>query len=308
MKKLVMLIIIACLAIAAQAQQSTYSITNNAPEWSGIPNLYISPMLTLDIPFSNDGMNASSLGWGVRSHAIIGGRFFADINYMNSLWNIVTYIDEKPRLFEAGGAYLMRSTVREKNIQVVTSRKTLSSERYGDRIRTTEAINYIEVPGGKEHRFAGVRGGLYTFRSIFEYSVPGIPPAGTNYNTPDEEVSGSTNALGLYAGWTFGKVVNLHINRNGRSYSEMKYTRWYADVLIAGYKHQYIENQPNNDKTASPVGFRAGLETTNKTTAGAIGKIIHAEVGYRPGFNGFYTSMSFSFLQVRANLKALGKS
>lgn len=305
MKNLLLLMISVCLCAGVQAQQTAYSITENAPEWSNIPNLYISPMLTLDVPFSNDGTNASSLGLGVRGHAIIAQRFFADINYMGSFWNVVTNIDTKPRLFEAGGALLLKSSVTEKNLKVVTSRKTLSSMRYGDKVRNTEEITYINVPNGKEHRFAGARGGLYTFRSIFEYSVPGIPPAGTNYNVPDEEVRGWTNAIGLYAGWTLGKVTNLHINKGGRTYAEMKYTRWYADLLITGFKHSYIENQPNNDKTASPIGFRVGFETTNKTTTGAFGKIIHAEVGYRPGFNGFYASTSFSFLQIRSKLAAL---
>lgn len=305
MNKVLIFLAAVCLATAVQAQQSTYSISANEPEWENIPNLYISPTLTLDIPFSNDGMNSSTIGWGIRSHAVIKGRFFADINYMSSLWNIVSTIDTKPRLFEAGGAMLLKSNVREKTISVVTSRRDLSSVRYGDKTVTTEEIRYIDVPEGKELKFSGVRGGAYTFRSIFEYSVPGTPPPGTDYNVPDEEVRGWTDAIGVYAGWTLGRVNNLQISKNGRNYAEMKYNRWYADLLVSGLRHTYIENHPTNDRTALPVGFRIGFETTNKTTNGVVGKIISAEAGYRPGFNGFYTSMTFSFLQVRSQLAAL---
>ncbi len=306
MKKILSFIIAAWVCTGVQARQTTYTIRANEPEWDRIPNLYVSPVLTLDVPFSNDGMNSSSLGWGIRSHAVVRGRFFADINYMGSLWNIVTNINTKPRLFEAGGAMLLKSNVREKTIPVVTSRKELSSVRYGDQVRTTEQVNYIDVPNGKELRFAGARGGLHTFRSIFEYSVPGTPPPGTDYNVPDEEVRGWTNAIGLYAGWTLGRVNNLQIATSDRRiHSEMKYNRWYADVLISGYKHNYIENHPTNDRKAIPVGFRIGFETTNKMTTGVLGKVIHAEVGYRPGFNGIYTTMGFSFFQVRSQLGVL---
>lgn len=308
MKKSFALAYYSCIILRVKAQQSNITVTQNDPNWKAIPNLYVSPMLALDIPFSNEGLNASALGWGIRSNVIIADRFMADVNVMTGFWNIISDVDKKPRLIEIGGVYMVKNSVREKNMRVVTSRNQLFSERSGDEINTTEQINFINVPNGKQMRFSGVRGGLYTFRSIFDYSVPGIPPEGTNYNTPDEDVTGWTNAVGAYLGWTFGSVVNLHVNKGSRSYSEMKYNRWFADLLLAGYGHQYIQNYPTNDKTALPIGFRLGLESTNKTNSGAIAQTIHAEIGYRPGFNGFYTSMSFSFLQFRAKINALHKS
>ena len=300
MKKLIGSIAIMGVISIASAQKINYSIVGNDPSWDGIPNLYITPVLTMDVPWSNDGTNASHLGWGVRSHAVIKGRFFADVVYTSSLWNIISTVDTKPRQLELGGAMLLRSAVSAKPTDVVLSTR----EFMNSSAKNMEEVTYVTVPDGQEMKFAGVRGGLYAFRSIFEYSVPGEPIPGFNYNVPDEEVRGWTNAVGLYAGWTTGRVNNVKISSNNRIYSETKYNRWYADVLIAGYKNNFIENYSTNDVNPIPVGFRLGFETTNKLE-GFTGKIIQAEVGYRPGFNGFYTSFGFSFLQLRKQLPAL---
>lgn len=305
MRNLLAFIAAICVCAGALAQQVEYTVSTNDPDWSHIPNLYVSPVLTLDAPFSNDGLNSSTFGWGVRTHAIVRGRFFADVNYMSSLWNIVSRIDKKPRLLEVGGTLLKKSSVTERTIPVVLSRKELSSVRYGDKVRTTEEVKYIDVPNGKELRFSGVRGGLYTFRSIFDYAVPGVPPAGTNYHAPDENVRGWTHAFGVYGGLTMGSVTNLHIKSNKRNYSTMRYTRWFADLMVTGLSHHHIEDHETNDRNAFPIGFRVGFDTTNKTVTGAFAKAIHAEVGYRPGFNGFYFSMSFSFVQIRSSVLAL---
>jgi len=297
----------------SKAQQVNYTITKDEPDWNLIPNLYVSPMFNMDLPVYGaggmDALNSSSIGWGIRSHAIIYEKIYVDFNYMNGFWNVISNVNEKPRQIELGGAYILKSNVNNKNIKVVISSREVASEKvaFENKTKVTEEIKYINVEG-KELKFAGARGGVQVFRSIFDFDVPGTPPVGTKYTVPDDNVLGVTNSFGVYGGWTWGKVHNLHVKlKDGRSRSSVIYNRWYADILLAPYNHTYIKNSPNNDKFASPVGFRIGFDTTNKLS-GVTGKIVNAEVGYRPGFNGFYASFNFSFLQLRGNIIALKKS
>lgn len=286
-----------------------YTVIKDDAEWEKIPNLFISPMLFLDAPIYGagglDAMEASSLGWGIRSHAIVKGKYFVDINYMGGLWNVVSDIDKKAMQLQIGGAILTKSSVKQKDIKVVLERKEVKREAvtFENKVKVTEEINYVSVPG-KELNFFGYRGGLYYFRSIFEYDQRDQQP-----NTPfflNYDVNGYSQAYGIYGGITWGKATNLHIQlKDGRKRSEMIYNRWYADVIIAPYRNTMIESSPNNlTINGLPFGFRIGIDHTNRTTKGVAGKIINAEVGYRPGLNGFYTTIGLSFLQVRAKVGA----
>jgi hypothetical protein len=309
MKKLFKVIALLLVVLPSKSQTIEYTITKNEPEFKNIPNLFFSPGITLDAPLigagGTDAMNASTLGWGIRSHAIIKEKFYVDANFMRSFWNVISNVDQKPMQIELGGAYLTNIRVTEKNMKVVLSREEISREHvtFENKVKVTERINYVNVIGN-EMRFSGFRGGAYFFRSIFDYDIRDNQP-----NTPfqlDYDVTGYTDAIGVYGGITFGRIRNLHIQlKDGRKRAEMLYTRWYADLIIAPYKNTFLSTTPNNlTKFASPVGFRIGFDNTNKVNEGLTGKIIGAEVGYRPGYNGFYATFSISFLQVRKQIAA----
>jgi hypothetical protein len=263
-------------------------------------------MLHLDVPFigaGGDVLNSSSLGYSIRSHAIIKQKFVADFNFSRSFWNITSNIQQKPTQLEFGGAMLLKNNIRSKNIKVVLDRKETSRERYNDKIKTTEQITYINVPGS-QLKFSGVRGGVYIFQSIFDYVMRDQQP-----NTPffvNYNVTGYSRAYGVYGGITWGSVTNLHVKlKDGRVRNEMLYNRWYFDVVIAPQMHTYIKTTPNNlTRNASPIGCRIGFDNTNRTENGILGKIVNAEVGYRPGLNGIYAAVGISFIQIRQHVSA----
>src|SRR5690606_30502269 len=115
MRRIFLILIVATLLLTrVQAQQVNYTITKNEPSFNNVPNLYVTPipLLSMDFPIwgpNPDAILSSSLfGFGIRTHAIIGEKFQADLNFHQGIW------PAKTRFLEIGGAMILRSRTKQK--------------------------------------------------------------------------------------------------------------------------------------------------------------------------------------------------
>ncbi len=274
------------------AQQIDYTVIKDAPQFENIPNLYITPyLLSMDFPLYGPNpdaiMSGYAIGLGLRTHVNIGKKFQADFNFSQGIW------PSKTRHLDLGGAIILNTKTKTKKTDIIISTKTVSVN--------ADQIQYITVPYTLM-RFSGLRAGLTHYKSIFDFESG---PFDKVLNASPAAI-GNTNSFGVYGGWTWGKVGNLHIKlKDNRNRSHTEYHQFYFDVLLVGHFHNYTINTANT--TVLPVGFRLGADIF-KPTVGIMGKgtkFINLEVGYRPGYDGFYAKVGLTFLQIRRNLTNL---
>jgi hypothetical protein len=282
------------------AQQVNYEVTQDAPNFESIPNLFVTPfpLTSMDFPFvgpNPDALdNASVFGFGLAAHAILGNRIQADLKLHQGIW------PGKSTQFELGGALITKTKIKNKTIPVVLSRKELSRQKvsFENKSRVTEQVTYIDVPATQQ-KFSGFRGGLMYYNTQFNFTEGSF----SRELMAIPRTEGNTNSVGIYAGFTWGTIRNLHIKlKNGGNFKHASYFRWYFDVLLAAHSHTYIVN--NTSRTPLPFGARIGREF-NLPFKGAFGTVTQMELGYRPGYDGLYLKMGISFIQVRREVQAL---
>lgn len=252
-----------------------YNIIVDDPNLDKISNLFINPTIMVDFPMYSTKLDelpimAGTIGYGIRATSFIKGRFIGDAYWWRGIW------PAKASNLELGGAMILNKKTKTKDFYF-----ELSQTESGDKIK----IEYLEIPG-TQLNFSGVRGGFYLHNSVFE----------------DSKIEGTTRSLGLYGGWTFGTVRNMKIKTDGGRYREnTQYMRYYLDVIVAVNNHTFVSQ---NTASAMPFGFRIGRDM-NYTTTGIFKTVTNVELGYRPGFNGFYIAMAFTPVSIRAKLEGL---
>lgn len=283
--------LMACIFVSAQ--QLKYEILTDDPTPNGIANLYISPQFAFDVPFigrmdaKGDATDAAALGFSLNIHSILWNKFIFDAHLFNGtmLTGLSGFATQK---FDIGGGIIISERTEKKMMKVILERKETAVTREKTKIE----LKYIEMPG-TEYKAKVLRGGLYIQRQDF------------NGDFDDHKARGVTNHVGVYAGISRARIANLHSKVGNYKYHKgvKSYGRLYADAILAPGVTTLEIGDKDNLPIPLPLGLRAGWDRYIPTT-GLFSGNWRIEVGYAPGFNGFYTQMGIGFT-VRAKVKAI---
>ena len=282
-----------------QSQEKlTYTIVKDAPELREIANIYFSPQLILDMPMYStkfdeglSSIESITIGLGGNLHAIVFEKFLIDANYLHPSFSSLL---GKTRKFEIGGGFILSSSTKSSNLNLPLESKEVGSYTQGDKRYTTTETKFITIPA-KIHKYTSARAGIYSAKKYFTGEID------------DNKMEGYNNFFGVYGGLSFAKITNVQAKVSNYKYLKnvQTYGRYYLDVIIApGFvpSEGYVEG--NSDiSSPSPLGFRLGKDMYKPTT-GFMSFSSKWEVGYQPGYNGFYALVGFGFT-MRGKINAL---
>lgn len=289
--KSTLLTIILGFTVSAVQAQLTYQQTYSDP--SEVQTGYAAiHYFGVDAGFGNTS-GASVLSVGGEALYPITDKLRAESYLLYSLFSLEK--DGLPFLFNGGAEYVISSSTKKQNINVLLA---FSYEK--DYIQNVETNTWtaVELPGDITSEL-NARAGIYLRNSAFEYEE--------NFTFFEK-----TNIFhkGIYAGIGYTRKLFMHVlDSDGYEFAYARNFRPFADILILPTSVDVTANG-NTQTLEETLGWRAGMtwqlkpmtkEQNFDRKIGFFGNLLYRlEVGQRP-LEGFYvtTSLGWTFKKFK---------